>query len=62
MFADLCDLAERAEQLFYHEAAAEALATLACDFSRFFAHFHEHELRECDLILEALNEELGAGD
>ena len=62
LFADLCDLTESAEQLLYHEAAAEALAAMACDFSRFLAHFHEHELRECDLILEALNEELGAGD
>jgi hypothetical protein len=62
LFADLCELTERAEQLLYHETAAEALAMLACDFSRFLARFHEHELRECDLILEALNEELGVGD
>jgi hypothetical protein len=62
LFADLCQLTDRAEQLLYHEAASKAIASLARDFARFSARFHEHELRECYLILEALNEELGAGD
>jgi hypothetical protein len=62
LFTNLCRLTESAEQLRYHEAAVEALATLSCDFSRFVTRFHDHELRESDLILEALNEELGAGD
>jgi hypothetical protein len=62
LFSDLCQLTDRAEQLLYHEAAARALDSLARDFGRFSTRFHEHELHECDLILESLNEELGAGD
>ncbi len=62
LYSDLCRLTDSAEQLLHHETASKALASLARDFARFSARFHEHELRECDLILEALNEELGTGD
>lgn len=62
LYSELCRLTERAEQLQYHEAPDSSARGLAEDFRRFSERFQQHELHECDLILEALNEELGAGD
>jgi hypothetical protein len=62
LFGDLCRLADSTEQLLYHEQPAEALARLADDYRRFSVRFHEHESQECDLIQEALNDDIGTGD
>jgi hypothetical protein len=62
LYCELCRLAERAEQLLYHEAPDDSTRDLVAGFRAFSARFHQHELHENDLILEALNEELGAGD
>lgn len=62
LFSELCRLTERAEQLLYHETADVVVVQLADDFRRFSERFQQHELHESDLIVEALHEELGAGD
>ncbi|MEX0678482.1 MAG: hemerythrin domain-containing protein [Pirellulales bacterium] len=62
LFGDVCRLAESAEQLSRHEKPATALARLAEDYRRFSTRFHEHESQECDLILEAFNDDIGTGD
>jgi hypothetical protein len=62
LYSELCRLTERAEQLLYHETPAGRVRQLADDFRRFSERFCQHELHESDLIVEALNEELGAGD
>jgi Hemerythrin HHE cation binding domain len=62
LFAELCRLAEAAEQLLYHEKPDAALSQLAGDYCRFSVRFHEHESQECDLIQEAVNDDIGTGD
>ena len=62
LFSDACRLAESAEQLSRHGNAAAALARLAGEYRRFSAQFHDHESQECDLILEAFNDDIGTGD
>jgi hypothetical protein len=62
LYSELCRLSERAEQLLYHETPQDQVPKLAADFQQFSGRFAQHELRESDLIVAALNEELGAGD
>jgi hypothetical protein len=62
LFGELCTLAESAEKLLYHEQPAAALARLGDDYRRFSTRFHEHESAECNLIQEALNDDIGTGD
>ncbi len=62
LYSQLCALTDRAEQLLYHETTDAAVSQLAADFRHFCESFHKHELSENDLILEALDEDLGGGD
>lgn len=62
LYSDLTRLADDAEQLRYEDRPTQLLARLADEFSRFYTQFQEHEARECDMIQEAINDELGAGD
>ena len=62
LYSELCRLTERAEQLLYHETTDAVVVQLADDFRRFSERFQQHELYESDLMVEALHEELGAGD
>ncbi len=62
LFADLCRLVESAEQLLYHEQPTSLLERLAGQYRRFLVRFREHESQECDLILEAFNDDIGTGD
>lgn len=62
LYEELCGLTERAEQLLYHEAPTSRRGELADDFRRFYERFQQHELHENDLILEALQKDIGAGD
>lgn len=62
LYAEVCRLSERAEQLLYHEVPESALHDMANEFRGFTGRFHDHELRENDLILEALDDDLGTGD
>ncbi len=62
LYSQLCALTDQAEQLLYHETSGTAISKLAGDFRHFCEVFHEHEQNENDLILEALDEDLGVGD
>jgi hypothetical protein len=62
LYSELCRLVERAEQLLYHETAEAEIGRLADDFRRFSERFQQHELHESDLILEAVDDDIGAGD
>lgn len=62
LFADLCRMVEAAEQLLYHEQPTSLLEPLGGDYRRFVVRFREHESQECDLILEAFNDDIGTGD
>jgi Hemerythrin HHE cation binding domain len=62
LYSEMCRMTERAEQLLYHEAPHSQIRELGEVFRDFSGRFHEHEANENDLILEALNEELGTGD
>ncbi|MEX2114769.1 MAG: hemerythrin domain-containing protein [Pirellulales bacterium] len=62
LYSQLCAMTDRAEQLLYHETTVAAVGQLAADYLAFCQAFHEHERRENDLILEAIDEDLGGGD
>ncbi len=62
LFSEMCGLVDQAEKLLYHESAPFAVAQLADAFRRFEGHLQEHEAAESDLILEAHNDDIGAGD
>lgn len=62
LFAEACRLAESAEQVARKGKPDAALARLGGDYHRFSARFHDHESQECDLILEAFNDDIGTGD
>ncbi len=62
LFSEICTLVEQAEQHLYHEPAATALARLADGFRQFSSALQTHEANECQLIVEAHNNDLGAGD
>src|SRR5262245_57946132 len=62
LYRQLASLADRAEQLLYHEAASGILIQMADDYRSFTARFTEHEARESELILEAVNSDIGTGD
>jgi hypothetical protein len=62
LFSQMCALVDQAEALLDHEHAAFAIARLADGFHQFEARLQQHETSECELIVEAANEELGTGD
>jgi hypothetical protein len=62
LFSQLCRIVERAERLAYHEEPAAAVGELAEEYRAFSNRLHAHEARECDLILEAFDDDIGAGD
>ena len=61
LYSDLCRLVDEAEGQLYHEPAP-ARGNLADAYRHFLDTFHHHEARESELILEAFQEDLGAGD
>ncbi len=62
LYSQLCRLADRAEQVLYHETGETELAALAEAFCLFSERFGAHERHESDLIVEALDVDLGVGD
>jgi hypothetical protein len=62
LFSELCGLADAAEQLLYHKAPTIEIERLADGYRTFADRLHLHESREHELILEAFNDEIGAGD
>jgi hemerythrin HHE cation binding domain-containing protein len=62
LFSELCRLAERSEQLPYEKSPARLMSSLSEGFFHFADNLQEHEARESDLILEAMNQDIGTGD
>jgi hypothetical protein len=62
MYSELCRLADLAERLVNQSALEPAMATLAADYRAFAVRFGEHESQETQLIVEAFNSDIGAGD
>jgi hypothetical protein len=62
LFAELCRLVESAEGLRYEQQPERLLARVTENYHAFLAKFREHESLECDLILEAFNDDIGTGD
>jgi hypothetical protein len=62
LFSELCRIVERAERLAYHEEPAAVVGELAEEYQVFSDHLRKHEARECELILEAFDDDIGAGD
>jgi hypothetical protein len=62
LFDEFCCLVEISLQLLYHEQPRTLLSALAGGYRRFQVRFREHESQERELILEALNEDIGTVD
>jgi hypothetical protein len=62
LYSDLCNLAERAEQLPRNEDASSFLEDLTGHYHDFSTRLAEHESRETDLIHEAFHDDIGCGD
>ena len=62
LYSQCCRQVESAERLLYHETPHVALPRLAQEFRQFSLQLHAHEACECDLIVEAFHDDLGAGD
>ena len=62
LYGELHLLAERAAKVLYRETPASRIPGICADFERFCQHFEDHELRESDLMLQALYEDVGVGD
>lgn len=62
LFLEISTLVDEAEQLLYHEAGAKSRLRVGANFRVFFEHFQDHETREKELILQALDEDIGVGD
>ena len=62
LYAILCRLAERCERLLHDKPVDDVLAALAADYRHFAAGFADHESQESELIVEAFNSDIGAGD
>jgi hypothetical protein len=62
LYSQLCRLTDCACQLLYHEASEASLTKLAADYRVFCQQFYAHEQHENELILEAIDEDIGVGD
>jgi hemerythrin-like domain-containing protein len=62
LYAQLSDLVERAERMFYDDRHAALAVWLGPEFLDFDARLRRHEERENDLIFEAYDADIGVGD
>ncbi len=62
LYAEMCRGVETAEQLLYLAKPERHLPSVASQYQAFLTRFHEHEAAECELILEAFNDDIGTGD
>lgn len=61
-YRDICNLCEQAEKLLYHESTGQGLRQIAARFASFHDALEQHEARETELIMEALDDDIGVGD
>jgi hypothetical protein len=62
LYLDFCDLVDRAERMFYDEQHAALALWIGPEFLAFDERLRGHEERECALILDAYEGDLGVGD
>lgn len=62
LFLEICALVDEAEQLLYHEVGHHSHLRVGANFRAFVENFQDHESREKELILQALDEDIGVGD
>ncbi len=62
LFVEACDLVEDAERLQYGETPPIAVRRLAERFNAFYRRFQDHDARENEMILQALDDDIGVGD
>lgn len=62
LFLEVCALVDEAEQLLYHETGHHSRLRVGANFRAFVENFQDHESREKELILQALDEDIGVGD
>jgi hypothetical protein len=62
LYLDLCELADRAERMFYEEQHAALALWIGPQFLEFDQRFRSHEERECELIYDAYDSDIGVGD
>jgi len=62
LYLEICDLVESVEKWLYHEPNADRTAVLQGHFSEFHARFTEHEHQENELIVSAMDDDIGVGD
>ncbi|QDU96029.1 hemerythrin domain-containing protein [Lignipirellula cremea] len=62
LYLQICDLVERIERWVYREPQADGAAVLADGFIEFHTRFAQHENAENELILDAMDSDIGVGD
>lgn len=62
LYTAIRDVCEDAELLLYEKSKAAVFKRVKGAFSLFYDSFEEHEARENALIMQAFEEDLGAGD
>jgi hypothetical protein len=62
LYVAICEIAEEAEQLLYHETPVDLRAEMRDRFAGFYEEFQDHEACENALILEAFDDDIGVGD
>lgn len=62
LFADLRDLLDHAEKLFYSQRLTRFASYLRLRFAAFNDQLRAHEQREAELMMEAFDRDIGAGD
>jgi hypothetical protein len=62
LFLEMCAVADEAERLLRGDNAPQTVRKLALKFVAFHHQYQAHEAAEHDLILEALDDDIGVGD
>ena len=62
LFLNICDVADRAEQFARDTHTRRGGEDVVRGFQEFDKEFHDHEKEECELMMQAFDEDLGVGD
>ncbi len=62
LYLEICSIAEEAESMRLGRQARRRVHSVAQDFLLFYQRLKEHETDETELILQALDDDIGVGD
>lgn len=62
LFVEICDVVDEAERLLRGDGSPHTVRKIALKFVAFHHQYQAHEAAENDLILEALDDDIGVGD